>query len=77
MKLKAQVKQAGTNGSAGPAWLVIDPTAGACFLLSVDARGAHLSDTWHATVEEAKAQALRQFGIVEAYWVEVDDAAFD
>jgi hypothetical protein len=43
---------------------------GAFFLLCLDEDGQCIADTWHATAEEAKAQASFEFGIEEADWRE-------
>jgi hypothetical protein len=43
---------------------------GACYLLRLDAAGICISDTWHETIEAAKAQASFEFGIRESEWIE-------
>jgi hypothetical protein len=49
----------------------IQPADGAFFLLYLDEHGDCLTDTWHQTLEQAKAQARHEFGIGEDDW---DDA---
>jgi hypothetical protein len=44
---------------------------GACYLLRLDAAGICISDTWHETIEAAKAQAKFEFAIGESEWIEV------
>jgi hypothetical protein len=51
-----------------PAAVEIRPEDGAYFLLYLNKHGDCLSDTWHQTLEQAKAQAQREFGIVEDDW---------
>jgi len=51
-----------------PAWVEITPDAGAFLLLYLDERGDCLTDTWHQTLEQAKAQARHEFGIEEEEW---------
>jgi hypothetical protein len=45
---------------------------GAIYLLRLDDRGECLADTWHETVEAAKAQANFEFGIEDSEWKDVD-----
>lgn len=51
-----------------PAWVEIAPADGAFYLFYMNARGECLTDTWHQTIEQAKAQALHEFGITEDDW---------
>jgi hypothetical protein len=51
-----------------PAWVEIQPADGAFFLLYLDERGEQLTDTWHQTLEQAKAQARHEFGIEGDDW---------
>jgi hypothetical protein len=51
-----------------PASLEIQPADGAFFLLYLDERGECLTDTWHETLEQAKAQARHDFGIGVDDW---------
>jgi hypothetical protein len=44
------------------------------FLFHYDANGQCVSDTWHATLVEAKEQAKFEFGIEDAGWVEVTNS---
>jgi hypothetical protein len=52
----------------------IRDTDGAFFLLYLDDQGETQTDTWHRTVEDAKAQALHEFGIKDGEWKAVDAA---
>jgi hypothetical protein len=45
---------------------------GAIFLLRFDVEGQCVADTWHETVEAAKAQANFEFGIEEVDWKEAE-----
>ena len=54
-----------------PTSVEIQPAAGAFFLLGLDENGECLTDTWHQTLEQAKAQATHEFGIGEDDWEEV------
>jgi len=45
---------------------------GAIFLLRFDNEGQCVADTWHDTVEAAKAQANFEFGIEEGDWKETE-----
>jgi hypothetical protein len=45
---------------------------GAIFLLRFDDEGQCVADTWHETVEAAKAQASFEFGIEEGDWQETE-----
>ncbi len=51
-----------------PDWVEIVPADGAFHLLYMTDRGECLTDTWHQTVSQAKAQAHHEFEIVEADW---------
>jgi hypothetical protein len=42
------------------------------YLLYFDSAGGYLTDTWHATLEDAKEQAKFEFEIEESDWVELD-----
>ena len=46
----------------------IEQGDGACYLFYFDANGKCLTDTWHETVDGAKAQALFEFQIDEHDW---------
>jgi hypothetical protein len=41
---------------------------GAFFLLRLDRAGHCIADTWHETLEAAKAQANFEFGVEESDW---------
>lgn len=45
---------------------------GAIYLLRLDDRGECVADTWHETVEAAKAQANFEFGIEDGDWKDVE-----
>lgn len=45
---------------------------GAVYLLRLDNRGECVADTWHETVEAAKAQANFEFGIEDGDWKDVE-----
>lgn len=45
---------------------------GAIYLLRLNDRGEFLADTWHETVEAAKAQANFEFGIEDGDWKDVE-----
>lgn len=51
-----------------PASVEIQPAEGAFSLLYLDEHGECLTDTWHQTLEQAKAQARHEFGIGEDDW---------
>jgi hypothetical protein len=52
--------------------VVIQPESGGGFLmLFFDALGEWAGDSWHQTVEEAKAQAKFEFDIDEGDWKEL------
>ncbi len=55
-----------------PAAVEIQPADGAFFLLYLDEHGDCLTDTWHQTLEQAKAQAQHEFGIGENDWKDAD-----
>ncbi len=51
-----------------PAWVQIESIDGSFYLTRYAASGACLTDTWHQTLEEAKAQAAFEFGLAETDW---------
>lgn len=51
-----------------PSWVEIQASERAFSLLYLDEDGACLTDTWHETLQEAKAQATHEFGIGEDEW---------
>lgn len=53
-----------------PAWVEIEATDEGFFLLSFDAAGRGMTDTWHQTLEQAKAQARFEFEIEDAEWLD-------
>jgi hypothetical protein len=57
---------------APPVSVEIQPSDDAFFLLYLDEYGTCLTDTWHQTLEEAKAQARHELGIRESDWEDSD-----
>jgi hypothetical protein len=53
-----------------PVLVELIPQDGAFYLLRLDEIGQCIADTWHATAEEAKAQARFEFGVEESDWME-------
>jgi hypothetical protein len=53
------------------AWVEIEERDGAFYLFYFDSNGNRLTDTWHETVERAKAQARFEFEIEEHDWNDV------
>lgn len=47
--------------------------SGGYFLLRFDNSNTSISDTWHATTEDAKLQAAFEFDIGDDDWVEVSN----
>ena len=45
---------------------------GAVYLLRLDSQGECLADTWHESVEAAKAQANFEFGIDDGDWKDIE-----
>lgn len=41
------------------------------YLLRLESEGQRLADTWHQSLEEAKAQAAFEYGIADADWAPV------
>jgi len=48
---------------------------GLIYLLRKNASGEQTADTWHPSVEEAKDQALFEFGVSTEEWLVVMDSA--
>jgi hypothetical protein len=46
---------------------------GAFYLLRLDGDGRCIADTWHETVEGAKAQASFEYGIEESDWKKIEN----
>jgi hypothetical protein len=57
---------------AVPSYVVIDEQEGAFYLLRYSGEGECVADTWHVTVDEAKAQAEFEYGIKERDWTATD-----
>jgi hypothetical protein len=45
---------------------------GSFFLLRLDEQGECVADTWHETIEAAKAQANFEYGIEEGDWKDAE-----
>ena len=58
----------GEDVTAQIASVEIDEGDRDCYLFYFDANGNCLTDTWHETLERAKAQALFEFAIDEDDW---------
>lgn len=56
-----------------PAFVVIGPQSGGIFLTRHTSDGTEVGDTWHPSVEEAKEQAIEEFGDLLGEWREVPD----
>lgn len=56
---------------AVPAWVEIQPSDDAFLLLYFAPSGECMTDTWHATLNQAKAQAQFEFEIRDEDWEEV------
>ena len=52
-----------------PASLAIIAEDAGYYLLRNDAEGTCIADTWHLTLNEAKAQAEYEFGVRESDWI--------
>lgn len=52
------------------AWVEIVKDEAGVSLFRYCSEGNYIADTWHETVEEAKRQAEREFGIHEENWFE-------
>jgi hypothetical protein len=55
-----------------PSFVEIEPAGKAFSLLYMTPHGECLTDTWHRTLEQAKAQARHEFDIAEDDWKEVE-----
>jgi hypothetical protein len=55
-----------------PKTLEVVEQEGAIYLLRLNGRGECVADTWHETVEAAKAQANFEFGIEAGDWTDVE-----
>jgi hypothetical protein len=53
--------------------LVIEPGENGVLLLRYNAAGEFCGDTWHLTVEEAKAQAKFEFEVESTVWQTQDE----
>jgi hypothetical protein len=64
-----------TEVAARIAWVEIEASDGAYYLFYFDANGDCLVDTWHETLERAKAQARFELEIEEIDWKDMDGNA--
>jgi hypothetical protein len=55
-----------------PTWVELVEENGGFYLYRLDDRGHCIADTWHQTVEEAKAQANFEYEIREEDWQSSD-----
>ena len=53
-----------------PAWVEIVEDEAGVSLFRYCSEGNYISDTWHKTIEEAKSQAEKEFGIDQENWFE-------
>ena len=53
-----------------PTCVVVEEQEGAFYLFRYSSDGECVADTWHLTVDEAKAQAEFEYGIKEGDWTE-------
>ena len=53
-----------------PAWVEIVQDEAGVSLFRYCSEGNYIADSWHETVEEAKRQAEKEFGIREEHWFE-------
>lgn len=56
-----------------PEWVEIRPADGAFYLLYFSEAGDCLTDTWHQTLAQAKAQAAFEFAIEDADWEQLSE----
>lgn len=52
----------------GPVSVEIHQTDGGFFLLHIDSAGDSIADTWHQSLDDAKAQAKFEYEIVDSDW---------
>lgn len=57
---------------ANPSVVEVVEQDGAIYLLRLDEEGECIADTWHETVEAAKAQAQFEYGIEDSDWKEAE-----
>lgn len=55
-----------------PSWVQIQPATDGYSLLYLDAEENCLTDTWHLSIQEAKAQAAFEFNIQEDDWKSIN-----
>jgi hypothetical protein len=57
---------------ADPKTVEVVEQDGAVYLLRFDQKGECIADTWHETVEAAKAQANFEYGVEDKDWKDVE-----
>ena len=62
-----------TSSLTPPAWIGIARQGDGFFLMHLNAGGACFADTWHESLERAKAQAEFEFEISEGEWQPTDE----
>jgi hypothetical protein len=80
MKLRAPIRtinnatrhMVGGRELPPPAYVEIHPTNGAFYLFYFTVDGVNQADTWHETVDDAKAQANFEFSIEESDWKPIE-----
>lgn len=60
-----------------PAWVEISAEYGAFYLYYFDSTGTCMTDTWHQSEDDAKAQAEFEFGILANEWMPVPEEMED
>jgi len=74
-KSVTETDRAGAIQSQPTAIIEIVRDYGLIYLLRKNASGEQTADTWHPSVEEAKDQALFEFGVNAGEWLVVADSA--
>lgn len=54
-----------------PETVEIQETDGAFYLFRLDRAGKQLADTWHRTLDEAKAQAELEYAVAAGEWTDM------
>jgi hypothetical protein len=74
--LRAVPTSGGTEvrNMADPKAVEVVEQDGAFYLLRLDCHDQCIADTWHETVEGAKAQAKFEFGIEDGDWKKIENA---
>jgi hypothetical protein len=68
--VKAQLHQphVGAIGTIVAVEIVPEESSAAYLLIGIGDAGQSLTDTWHQTIEEAKAQAAFEYGVELSDW---------